>query len=379
MDPHRELNRTVMNTWLVTGGAGFIGSNFVVRTCAEKLAQVVNIDKLTYAGHLENLDRIKGDDQHVFLRGDILDRGKLAQIISQYKPQAVIHFAAESHVDRSIHNPADFLTTNVLGTAALLDAALTYWRTLEQSEAKKFRFMQISTDEVFGSLRRDEAPFTENNAFTPNSPYAASKAAADHLVRAYHVTYGLPTLTTHCSNNYGPYQYPEKLVPLMILNARKRLPLPIYGDGQQIRDWLHVDDHCAALLAVLEGGEPGAVYNIGGDHECTNRDLVTQICLILDDMYPDGKPHSRLITSVVDRPGHDRRYAIDASKIKRELQWRPKISLNEGIRRTVAWYAEREDWVEAVCRAEHEKWLTTQYADHRDPQGKQELAGGGSS
>ena len=352
-----------METWLVTGGAGFIGSNFVSHVRQGGLARVVNLDKLTYAGHRESLDRVAGDAGHLFIEGDIGDRRLVAEIFATHRPQAVIHFAAESHVDRSIQDPTAFLTTNVLGTMTLLDAALAHWRTLTPEAAQAFRFLQISTDEVFGSLGPAEHPFTEEHPFAPNSPYAASKAGADHLVRAYHETYGLPTLTTHCSNNYGPYQYPEKLIPLMILNARRKETLPVYGDGRQVRDWLHVDDHCEALCAVLARGRPGSVYNIGGNCERGNLDLIGQLCAALDLALPEGAPHGRLIRHVTDRPGHDRRYAIDAGKMRRELNWEPRVSLAEGLKHTVNWYLAHDAWAGSVCAKGHAQWMQAQYAD----------------
>lgn len=350
-----------MRTWLITGGAGFIGSNFARRIRAKGAARIVNLDKLTYAGHRENLDSLVGDDGHIFIRGDIRDRGLVRELLTRYQPTAVINFAAESHVDRSIMAPEDFLGTNIGGTLALLEESLRFWRALSAEKAQEFRFLQISTDEVFGSLEPGDAPFTETHPFAPNSPYAASKAGADHMVRAYHATFGLPTLTTHCSNNYGPYQHPEKLIPLMILNAWQGLPLPVYGDGRQIRDWLYVDDHCGALEAVLAGGAPGGTYNIGGDSERSNLDIIRLITERLDALHPAGAPHAQLIKHVQDRPGHDRRYAINADKMRRDLQWRPRVTLEEGLRRTVEWYVERTDWVQAVCGTAHQKWVAQQY------------------
>ncbi len=352
-----------MDTWLVTGGAGFIGSNFVSLARKSGLARIVNLDKLTYAGNLDSLDRVQGDPDHIFVQGDIGDRALVAGLLATYRPQAIIHFAAESHVDRSIQDPTAFLTTNVLGTMVLLDGALAYWRTLGPQAAQAFRFLQISTDEVFGSLGPMDPPFTETHPFAPNSPYAASKAGADHLVRAYHETHGLPTLTTHCSNNYGPYQYPEKLIPLMILNARRKEALPVYGDGRQVRDWLHVDDHCEALCRVLAKGRPGSVYNIGGNCERGNLDLIGELCAALDALLPAGAPHKDLIKHVTDRPGHDRRYAIDAGKMKRELGWEPRMTLAEGLKKTVDWYLGHDAWVDAVCARGHAAWMETQYAN----------------
>jgi len=350
-----------VSTWLVTGAAGFIGSNFVSMVRARNGARIVNLDKLTYAGHRENLDRVAGDPDHIWVQGDICDRELVRDLLTRYEPDAVINFAAESHVDRSIAAPEEFLQTNIGGTLTLLDESLRYWRTLAPEKAAGFRFLQISTDEVFGSLEPGDAPFTEEHPFAPNSPYAASKAGADHMVRAYHATFSLPTLTTHCSNNYGPYQHPEKLIPLMLLNARHGLPLPVYGDGQQIRDWLYVDDHCEALLAVLARGTVGSTYNIGGNSERANLDIIRILNESLDALIPSHAPHARLIQHVKDRPGHDRRYAINADKMRKELQWQPQVTLEEGLRRTVAWYLGHEDWVQAVCGTHHQEWIAHQY------------------
>lgn len=351
-----------MQTWLVTGAAGFIGSNFVSLARMAGLARIINLDKLTYAGHRENLDRVQHDADHVFVHGDIGDRALVRGLLNQYKPQGLINFAAESHVDRSISAPEEFLQTNVAGTLVLLDEALRYWRSLAPAQSLTFRFLQISTDEVFGTLRPDDAPFTEQHPFAPNSPYAASKAGADHLVRAYHETFGLPTLTTHCSNNYGPYQHPEKLIPLMVLNARNGLPLPVYGDGRQVRDWLFVEDHCEALLAVLARGTAGSTYNIGGNCERGNLDIIHALTERLDTLLPGQAPHARLIQHVGDRPGHDRRYAINADKMRDELGWQPRIDLEEGLARTITWYLGHDQWVQAVCNKAHSDWITQQYA-----------------
>ena len=335
----RCQNENLIVKLLVTGGAGFIGSNFVVDWIAHQGSPVVNLDKLTYAGNLANLAALKNDARHVFVHGDINDRALVAALLEKHRPRAVAHFAAESHVDRSIHGPDDFIQTNIVGTFNLLEAARAYHSTLNEPEKSRFRFLHISTDEVYGSLDAHDPPFSENSPYAPNSPYPASKAAADHLVRAYHHTYGLPTLITHCSNNYGPHQFPEKLIPLMTTHALHGKPLPVYGDGGNVRDWLYVGDHCAALRRVLEKGAAGAVYNIGGGTEKTNLDVVKAICAIVDELRPAGAPHSKLITFVADRPAHDRRYAINATKIRTELGWRPAHSFKDGLRRTVEWYA----------------------------------------
>ncbi len=348
---------------LVTGGAGFIGSNFILDWIAARGEAVVNLDKLTYAGNLENLASLKDDPRHVFVRGDINDRVLVAKLLNQHRPRAIIHFAAESHVDRSIHGPGEFINTNINGTFSLLEEVRAYWQGLQGEEKAAFRFLHVSTDEVYGSLGPSDPPFTETTAYAPNSPYSASKAASDHLVRAYHHTYGLPTLTTNCSNNYGAYQFPEKLIPLIVLNALNGKPLPIYGDGMNVRDWLYVGDHCAAIRAVLTGGRLGETYNIGGWNEKTNLDVVNTVCAILDELKPaaDGKPHASLITYVKDRPGHDRRYAIDARKIERELGWKPTETFETGIRKTVAWYLDNMGWVENIVSCEYQKWLAIQY------------------
>jgi len=348
---------------LVTGGAGFIGSNFILDWIEATGETVVNLDKLTYAGNLENLARLKGDPRHVFVQGDINDRELVAKLLSQRQPRAIIHFAAESHVDRSIHGPGEFIQTNINGTFSLLEEVRAYWQGLQGEEKAAFRFLHVSTDEVYGSLGPNDPPFTETTAYAPNSPYSASKAASDHLVRAYHHTYGLPTLTTNCSNNYGAFQFPEKLIPLILLNALNGKPLPIYGDGMNVRDWLYVGDHCAAIRAVLAGGRLGETYNIGGWNEKTNLDVVNTVCAILDELKPaaDSKPYASLITYVKDRPGHDRRYAIDARKIERELGWKPMETFETGIRKTVAWYLDNLGWVENIVSGEYQNWLATNY------------------
>ncbi len=350
-----------MQTWLVTGGAGFIGSNFVLATRRDARARVVNLDLLTYAGHPENLAALKADAEHVFVHGDIGDEALITKLLAEHKPAVIVNFAAESHVDRSIHGPQAFVQTNIVGTHTLLASALSYWKGLEKGAQAAFRFLHVSTDEVYGSLAPHAPAFTEEHQYQPNSPYAASKAAADHLVRAYHHTYGLPVLTTNCSNNYGPYQHPEKLIPLIIQNARAGKPLPIYGDGQQVRDWLFVEDHCTAIRTVLEKGRPGETYNIGGNAERANLHIVHAICRLLDERFPQAAPHTRHIAHVADRPGHDRRYAIDASKIKRELGWQPAMSFEQGIANTVQWYLNNDSWVRAVSNTQHQEWLKTNY------------------
>ncbi len=347
---------------LVTGGAGFIGSNFVLDWLARSDEPVVNLDKLTYAGNLHNLDSLKHDPRHIFVRGDINDRALVEELLARHKPRAIVHFAAESHVDRSIHGPEDFVTTNINGTFHLLEAARAYWSGLAGAEKDGFRFLHVSTDEVYGSLGPHDPPFTETTPYAPNSPYSASKAASDHLVRAYHHTYGLPTLTTNCSNNYGPYQFPEKLIPLMILNAINGKPLPVYGDGQNIRDWLYVADHCGGIREVLARGRVGETYNIGGWNEKTNLEVIHTVCALLDELKPGAAPYASLITYVKDRPGHDRRYAIDARKIERELGWKPQESFETGIRKTVQWYLDHMGWVEDVASGEYQKWVEKQYA-----------------
>jgi len=350
---------------LVTGGAGFIGSNFVLDWFrANPEVPVVTLDKLTYAGNLENLRSLRGDVRHRFVQGDIGDQDLVGRLLREHRPLAILNFAAETHVDRSIRGPENFIQANIVGTAHLLEQARIYWDDLSSAERERFRFLHVSTDEVYGSLRPDDPPFSETSPYAPNSPYAASKAAADHLVRAYHHTYGLPTLTTNCSNNYGPYQFPEKLIPLMILNAVQGTPLPIYGDGQNVRDWLYVGDHCRAVRVVLAHGRPGETYNIGGNSERTNLEVVTAICSVLDAVRPRGDGASRrsLITFVADRPGHDRRYAIDATKIRTELDWHPTERFDTGLRATVLWYLENEAWVRGVQSGEYRRWIEANYA-----------------
>ena len=349
-------------TILVTGGAGFIGSNFVLDWIEKVGEPVVNLDALTYAGNLENLASLSNDSRHVFVHGDICDRALLDELLTQYRPRAVVHFAAESHVDRSIHGPAEFIRTNVQGTFNLLEAVRYYWDGLAKGERSSFRFHHISTDEVYGSLEADDPAFTETNPYRPNSPYSASKAASDHLVRAWHHTYGLPVLTTHCSNNYGPFQFPEKLIPLMILSALAGKSLPVYGDGLNVRDWLYVTDHCSALRLVLENGRIGEVYNIGGRHEKTNIEIVETICEVLDELRPDPLgSYKRLITYVKDRPGHDRRYAIDATKLEAELGWVPRETFDSGIRKTISWYLENERWTANVQSGAYRDWINRHY------------------
>ena len=348
---------------LVTGGAGFIGSNFVLDWIAATGEAVVNLDLLTYAGNLRNLASLRGNARHVFVQGDICDRNLVDRLLAAHRPRAVLHFAAESHVDRSIHGPGAFMRTNVEGTFALLEATRAYWSALPGGAKAGFRFHHVSTDEVYGSLTPDAPAFTESHAYEPNSPYSASKAASDHLVRAWHHTYGLPVITTNCSNNYGPYHFPEKLIPLMIVNALAGKPLPVYGDGRQIRDWLYVTDHCSAIRAVLERGRLGETYNIGGGNEQANIDIVHRVAALLDELQPSAAgPYARLITHVVDRPGHDRRYAIDAQKIERELGWRPAETFETGIRKTVQWYLANTDWVADVQSGGYRDWLATNYA-----------------
>jgi dTDP-glucose 4,6-dehydratase len=348
---------------LVTGGAGFIGSNFVLDWLANHDEPVLNLDALTYAGNLQNLASLQGDARHVFVQGDIGDRALLDRLLAEHRPRAVLHFAAESHVDRSIHGPGAFIKTNVEGTFTLLEAVRMHWMSLDGAEKHAFRFHHVSTDEVYGSLAPGAPAFTETHAYEPNSPYSASKAASDHLVRAWHHTYGLPVLTTNCSNNYGPFHFPEKLIPLMIVNALAGKPLPIYGDGLQVRDWLYVGDHCSAIREVLARGRVGEVYNIGGWNEKPNRDIVHTVCALLDELRPSAAgPYTRLITYVKDRPGHDRRYAIDARKIERELGWRPAESFETGIRKTVQWYLAHGDWVANVQSGGYRDWVATNYA-----------------
>ena len=347
---------------LVTGGAGFIGANFVLDWLAQCDEPVLNLDALTYAGNRENLAALDGDDRHVFVHGDICDRALLDRLFAEHRPRAVLHFAAESHVDRSIHGPGDFIRTNVQGSFTLLEATRAHWLSLAEAERAAFRFHHVSTDEVYGSLSKTDPPFTERNLYEPNSPYSASKAASDHLVRAWHHTYGLPVLTTNCSNNYGPFHFPEKLIPLMIVNALAGKPLPVYGDGQQIRDWLYVGDHCAAIREVLARGRPGETYNVGGWNEKPNIEIVHTVCALLDELRPDpAGPYARLITYVTDRPGHDRRYAIDARKLERELGWRPTETFDTGIRKTVQWYLAHPEWVQRVQSGAYRQWLDTNY------------------
>jgi dTDP-glucose 4,6-dehydratase len=346
---------------LVTGGAGFIGANFVVDWCAQAGEPVVNFDKLTYAGNLGNLESLVDDRRHIFVRGDIGDRAAVNAVLVRHRPRAVVNFAAESHVDRSIHGPAAFIETNVVGSFNLLEEVRAYWSALEGGERDAFRFLHVSTDEVYGSLGPNDRGFTETTAYAPNSPYSASKAASDHLVRAYHHTYGLPTLTTNCSNNYGPRQFPEKLIPLMIVNALAAKPLPVYGDGLNVRDWLYVGDHCAAIRTVLAGGRPGETYNIGGHAEMTNIDVVRTLVRVLADVAP-GRDYASLITFVKDRPGHDRRYAIDASKIRRELGWSPQQTFETGLRATLRWYLDNARWLAAVTSGEYHRWIDLNYA-----------------
>ena len=350
---------------LVTGGAGFIGANFVLDWLARSDEPVLNLDKLTYAGNLENLAPLQGDARHVFVQGDIGDAPLLERLLAQHRPRAVVNFAAESHVDRSIHGPEDFIQTNVVGTMRLLQGVRAYWQTLPESERADFRFLHVSTDEVYGSLSPTDPAFTENNKLEPNSPYSASKAASDHLVRAWLHTYGLPVLTTNCSNNYGPLHFPEKLIPLIIVNALAGKPLPVYGDGLQVRDWLYVKDHCSAIRRVLAAGRVGEIYNVGGWNEKPNIEIVKTICSLLDELRPrsDGGSYQTQITYVQDRPGHDRRYAIDASKIERELGWKPAETFATGIRKTVQWYLENQAWVTHVQSGAYREWVQTNYAD----------------
>jgi dTDP-glucose 4,6-dehydratase len=353
-------------TYLVTGGAGFIGVNFVRMLRQRGGARIINLDKLTYAGNLASLSELQGDEGHVFVKGDIGDQALVDELLARHRPRAVVNFAAESHVDRSIVGPAPFIETNVVGTFHLLESVRRYWEALPQPEQEAFRFLHVSTDEVYGTLGPDDPAFSENTAYAPNSPYAASKAAADHFARAYHHTFGLPILTTNCSNNYGPYQLPEKLIPLMILNAVEGKPLPVYGDGLQVRDWLFVEDHCEAIHAVLQKGILGETYNIGGRSELTNLAVVRTICACLDELLPrpSHRPHEELITHVADRPGHDRRYAMDDSKFRSQFGWQPKEAFSSGIVKTVRWYLEHQDWVEAVRSGGYWEWIRANYA-HR--------------
>jgi dTDP-glucose 4,6-dehydratase len=350
-------------TVFVTGCAGFIGSNFVHTWLASSDEYVVNLDKLTYAGNMANLKGLKDDPRHIFVQGDIGDRALVSKLLAEHKPRAVLNFAAESHVDRSIHGPSDFIETNVVGTFNLLESVRAYWQDLSEQNKAAFRFLHVSTDEVYGTLLPTDPPFTETKNYEPNSPYSASKAASDHLVRAWHHTYGLPVLTTNCSNNYGPYHFPEKLIPLVLLNALAGKALPIYGDGQQVRDWLYVEDHCRAIARVLEAGKVGETYNIGGWNEKRNLEVVNALCAVLDELKPraDGKRYTEQITYVNDRPGHDRRYAIDARKIERELGWKPQETFETGIRKTVQWYLANQAWVEGVTSGSYRLWVGKQY------------------
>ena len=352
------------NTIFVTGGAGFIGSNFVLDCIQSESTTIVNLDKLTYAGNPANLASLSGNPLHIFDRGDIADDQLVGRLLLEHQPRAIVNFAAESHVDRSIHGPGEFIQTNIVGTFQLLEVARAYWGALSEADKKNFRFLHVSTDEVYGSLAPEDPAFKETNPYEPNSPYSASKAASDHLVRAYHHTYGLPVLTTNCSNNYGPYHFPEKLIPLIIHNALAAKPLPIYGDGQQIRDWLYVRDHCSAIRRVLEAGRIGETYNIGGWNERPNLEVVHTICKLLDELSPrsDGKPYKEQISFVKDRPGHDRRYAIDATKIHRELGWKPQESFETGIRKTIQWYLDNQEWVRNVTSGDYKEWVKKNYS-----------------
>jgi len=349
---------------IVTGGAGFIGSNFVLDWFQESSESVVTLDKLTYAGNPDNLASLKSNEAHKLVQGDIGDVELVSRLLAEHKPRAVLNFAAESHVDRSIHGPGEFIQTNIVGTFHLLEAVRAYWNSLPDAERAAFRFLHVSTDEVYGSLGKDDPAFSETNRYEPNSPYSASKAASDHLVRAYHHTYGLPVLTTNCSNNYGPYHFPEKLIPLVIHNALAGKPLPIYGDGQQIRDWLYVKDHCSAIRRVLADGQLGETYNVGGWNEKANLDVVHTLCTLLDELSPraDGQPYKNQITFVKDRPGHDQRYAIDASRLERELGWKPAETFDTGIRKTVQWYLQNQKWVANITSGAYRDWVTTQYS-----------------
>ena len=356
---HQE--KALQKTILVTGGAGFIGSNFVLQRVSAG-DRVVNLDKLTYAGNLENLEQIRSHPDHLFIRGGIEDTDVVGQLLAKFRPTAVVNFAAESHVDRSIHSPEEFVLTNLLGTFRILDTCLKHWRTLQGQARDSFRFLQVSTDEVYGSLSADEPGFREQTPYSPNSPYSASKAGADHLVRAYFHTYGMPVLTTNCSNNYGPFQFPEKLIPLMILNALEGRSLPVYGDGLNVRDWLYVEDHCDAIDMVLKKGRLGETYNVGGESEKTNLEVVDVICAIMDELHVVSAPHRNLIKFVQDRAGHDRRYAINCSKLKRELGWQQRETFATGIRKTVAWYLSHQQWIKNIHSAEYRKWIDTNYA-----------------
>jgi dTDP-glucose 4,6-dehydratase len=349
---------------LVTGGAGFIGSNFILRWLDQEQSPVVNLDKLTYAGNPGNLQSVCGSPNYRFAQGDIVDRKLVFDLLRKHQPRAIVHFAAESHVDRSIHGPDDFVRTNVNGTFSLLEEARAYWANLSPDEKTAFRFLHVSTDEVYGSLAPHDPPFSETTAYAPNSPYAASKAASDHLVRACHHTFGLPVVTTNCSNNYGPYQFPEKLIPLAILHAIQGKPIPVYGDGKNVRDWLYVEDHCDAIRTVLARGRIGETYNIGGHNEKYNLEIVGTICAMLDELRPNDAivPHEKLITFVQDRPGHDRRYAMNSSKIEAELGWRPRQTFETGIRKTIEWYLAHDKWIQEVTSGSYRQWIATQYA-----------------
>jgi dTDP-glucose 4,6-dehydratase len=350
-------------TLLVTGAAGFIGANFVLDWLVSSQESIINLDKLTYAGNLETLSSLQGDARHFFVQGDIGDAELVNRLLAKHQPRAVLNFAAESHVDRSILGPVDFIETNIVGTFRLLESVRGYWSALPESSKSAFRFLHVSTDEVYGSLGKTEAAFTEDHKYEPNSPYSASKAASDHLVRAWHHTYGLPVLTTNCSNNYGPYHFPEKLIPLMIVNALAGKPLPVYGDGMQIRDWLYVKDHCSAIRRVLEAGRLGETYNVGGWNEKPNIEIVKTVCALLDELRPraDGKPYAQQISYVTDRPGHDRRYAIDARKLEAELGWKPAETFETGIRKTVQWYLANPQWVSNVQSGAYRDWVQKQY------------------
>ncbi|MEY5029668.1 MAG: dTDP-glucose 4,6-dehydratase [Pseudomonadota bacterium] len=354
-------------TIFVTGGAGFIGANFVLDWIAGSDEPVVNLDKLTYAGNLETLASLQGNPCHIFVQGDIGDRALVEKLLAEHRPRAVVNFAAESHVDRSIHGPGDFVQTNIVGTFNLLESVRGYWSGLPDADKAAFRFLHVSTDEVYGSLAKDDPAFAETNRYEPNSPYSASKAASDHLVRAWHHTYGLPVLTTNCSNNYGPYHFPEKLIPLMIVNALAGKALPVYGDGMQIRDWLYVKDHCSAIRRVLEAGRLGETYNVGGWNEKPNIEIVKTVCKLLDELHPkaDGSSYASQITYVTDRPGHDRRYAIDARKLERELGWKPAETFETGIRKTVQWYLDHPDWVKNVQSGAYRDWVSKNYLERQ--------------
>lgn len=359
------MDRFMNDTILATGCAGFIGSNFAHAWLESAKGKLVNLDKLTYAGNLANLAALRNDPRHIFVQGDIGDSDLVVRLLAEYRPRAVVNFAAESHVDRSIHGPAEFIQTNIVGMFNLLESVRGYWERLNKVDQSRFRFMHVSTDEVYGSLSQSDAPFSESSNFRPNSPYSASKASSDHLVRSWHHTFGLPVITTNCSNNYGPYHFPEKLIPLVILNALSGKRLPIYGDGMQIRDWLYVEDHCRAIIETLARGQVGETYNVGGRNEMTNLQVVKTICSILDELKPrlDGRTYSEQIEFVPDRPGHDRRYAVDASKIEREIGWVPRETFESGIRKTVAWYLANADWVDGVLSGSYREWMNRHYGE----------------